>query len=154
MPPARSNRPTASRRSGDPQAVDPPSFERLRAAGWLHIVPPDPDWQKNPSRADRFDCTRDVLRPKWGLGPRVLFTASAHEVIESNQNCPVEGAETGNPRRRSPFAHLIDTWSYPAWRRWGADWVARQEALRNDRVQAAQGVRIERRRPRAYGARA
>ncbi|MEM9490204.1 MAG: hypothetical protein AAGC55_13745, partial [Myxococcota bacterium] len=70
----------------------------------------------------------------------------------ANQNCPAE-AETGNPRKRPREAHLVDTWTYPCWRRWGADWIARQHALRNDRVQAGQAVQVASRRPRAYGPR-
>ena len=141
---------TARRGNRKSQLEDPPSWTRLRAAGWRHIVGPDPNMDCNPSRRDRFDCTRDVLRAKWGKGPRVLFVSeTAGEVIESAWRCPMEGSETGNPNRRSEYAHVLDCWSYICWRRWGADWLELLAEVRASSGEGPQFVEIAKKRPKA-----
>jgi len=115
---------TARRNDRRSREQDPPSWRRLRNANWTQIIGPDPTMAKNPRRRDRFDATRDCLRVKSGRYPRVMFVAAtAADVIESARLCPTDGVETGNPNIRPKEAHLVDTWSYPVWRRWGADYL-------------------------------
>jgi hypothetical protein len=54
-----------------------------------------------------------------GREPLVYVLPGARAVRDSLRFYPVK--RNGEPDRRSIRAHPADTWTYMAWRRWGAD---------------------------------
>jgi hypothetical protein len=120
----------------DPE--DLPSWVRMKSAGWT-VIRPDPTTKGNPRPSDmRFDLARELLRP-WpahGLARVQFLLPSANEVVASSKKYPLKA---GRPNRRSVHAHLVDAWSYCAWRRWGREFVG--YGLRKPVLDGYQGVR-------------
>ena len=108
---------SSERKQGDPN--DLPSWNRVSKAGWRNLVAPDANANGNPRVRTRFDLARALVRPRWNGHPRIFMIApTAGEVIESTDKYPNEG---GRPHRDSAYAHLVDAWTYLAYRRWSVD---------------------------------
>ncbi len=108
---------SSERRHHDP--TDLPSWVRVRRAGWRNLLKPDPELEGNPRVKGRFALARALVRPRWNGHPRVYMIApTANEAIESTAHYPTE---RGVPMRKSMHAHIVDTWTYLAYRRWAID---------------------------------
>lgn len=113
-------------------AGDLPSWRRLQRAGFS-VAYPDPKQNRNPLTKHRLSCGNTLLMPapvhatgdmedsKIVYSPRVLFTRTAGEVLINNRKYPLR---KGQPDRHSEHAHLVDAWTYLAWRRWGVAYNA------------------------------
>lgn len=108
---------SSERRHRDPN--DLPSWRRVKRAGWRKLVGPNPETNANPRVRVRFDLARALVRPRWHGHPRVYMLApTANEAIEATGKYP---NEKGKPHRQSVYAHLVDGWTYLAYRRWAVD---------------------------------
>jgi hypothetical protein len=92
------------------------SFEHLEQEGW-NVIKPDEDKAGNPKAMDRFDLANGLLRQTEDAEPVIYVLRDALEVVESLRAYP---SKNGRPARTSEHAHPADTWTYVAWRRWGA----------------------------------
>jgi len=94
-----------------------PSFDALRAQGWVVRAPNADGRRANPLRWQRLEVTRTLV--KTGAGMRHLHVAAnCQQVVDMFTSLPMD------PRRPSPdptskHAHIYDACSYPIFRVWG-----------------------------------
>ena len=123
---------STERRFGDPN--DLPSWKRVKKAGWRKLLPPSADSNGNPKVKTRFALARALVRPRWQGHPRVyMLSPTAEEVIEATSKYP---NEKGRPHRDSGYAHLVDDWTYLAYRRWAVDHVVENQLALPEFVRA------------------
>lgn len=92
---------------------DHPSWARMQQAGF-RLTAVDGRELRNPRRRDRFDLINSyVLGPKSGAPRVAMLAGSASEVIVASRKLPRRGYDAS---RTSRYAHLVDAWTYPAWR--------------------------------------
>ncbi len=95
---------------------DIPSWARLAGQGF-RIVRPDAKLAKNPKTAPRFQLVDSLLKEQM-----IRFLPTARAAMDAVRNMPV--TKTGQPDRRSCYAHIVDALGYLCWRRWGAEALA------------------------------
>jgi hypothetical protein len=121
-----SGRYQSSRRKFTPD--DHPSWQRMQDAGW-RVTFVDPVEMRNPRRSDRFGLINDfvlALQPAINL-PRVAMVAdTAEHVIKASKGLPKQGLEAS---RRHRYAHVVDTWTYLAWRIFSQEFAARENGV-------------------------
>lgn len=109
------------------------------------LLPPSSETRGNPRVRVRFDLARALVRPRWHGHPRVFMLApTANEAIEATGKYPLH---KGRPSRESGYAHLVDGWTYLAYRRWSVDCVdGEQIAAMPEFINLAQGPKPDDRR--------
>jgi hypothetical protein len=91
------------------------SMDMVRAAGFRHVVPPDPNMKANPDIIDR--CRAGNARIGTKSGARFLFVDpdACPLTVTSIRNWKRKGS-TGIPSRHSKSAHAGDALTYVVWR--------------------------------------
>lgn len=96
----------------------PPSCHHLQSAGYT-VMPPDAEQRSNPDHEARFAMGNRLIRVTHDQPRRVWFlTPGADRVIEAARKLP---RKNGLVPHRDRNKHIADAWTYPCWRRWGAE---------------------------------
>jgi hypothetical protein len=89
-----------------------PSFDLFRALGWPWCYKPDDDAERNPPIIERVKCANALFLS--AHGKRRVF--SVPENVLTNEAIKMWENRSGQPYRKSEFAHLCDAATYPLFR--------------------------------------